>query len=56
MKKTYINPNLNVVELKATTSLLTISGSGDALNGGFNGNYSGDITLGGREDDDDFDW
>ncbi len=57
MKKTYINPNLNVVELKITTSLLAISGDSSTLNGGSNGDYStsGGITLGGRDNDGD-DW
>ena len=55
MKKTYINPNMNIVELKITTSLLSVSGGGDTLNGGSNGTYSGGITLGGRDDDGD-DW
>jgi hypothetical protein len=55
MKKTYINPNMNVVELRMNTSLLTISGGGDSLNGGSNGTYSGGVTLGSREDDD-VDW
>lgn len=54
MKKTYINPNMNVVELRMNTSLLTVSGDGPTLNGGSNGTYSGGVTLGSH--DDDFDW
>ena len=57
MKKTYINPNMEVVEVRMNASLLTISGEkgGATMNGGSNGSYSGGITLGGRDDDGD-DW
>ena len=57
MKKTYINPNIEVVEVRMNTTLLTISGEkGDTtMRGGSNGDYSGGITLGGRESDSDWD-
>ena len=57
MKKTYINPNMDIVEIRMNTTLLTISGEkgGATMNGGANGDYDGGVTLGGRSDDADWD-
>ncbi len=50
MKKTYINPQLEVIEIAAQQAMLTQS------NMGLKGNYdSNTITIGGRGMDDDCD-
>ena len=56
MKKTYINPRMNVVKIEARRGLLFGSNTGtNTLNGGGNmGDYgSGQL---GRGDDDDNEW
>ena len=49
MKK-YIQPNITVVNIEVREHLLTISGTGEQLQGGSNGEYNGDVTLGAKGD------
>ena len=51
MKKTYINPEMEVVILQAKTTLL----AGSDQNVGIGDPYSGG-GVGSREDDSDYDW
>ena len=46
--KTYIKPNTSIITINLQNQLLTISGEGNQLTGGSNGDYSNSVTLGGR--------
>lgn len=47
MKK-YIQPNITVVNIEVREHLLTISGTGEQLRGGSNGEYTEGVTLGAK--------
>ena len=47
MKK-YIQPNITVVNIEVREHLLTISGTGEQLQGGSNGEYTEGVNLGAK--------
>ena len=46
--KAYIKPNTTIVDVELQDQLLTISGTGNQLQGGSNGEYTNEVTLGAR--------
>ena len=50
MKKTYINPSMEIVKIATQTQVLTMSGGQGQLSSGSASEW------GAREDDGDFDW